>query len=106
MRAGRCPRAIRRAPFTSPIRRKEIKNKINKHAFSGGGATIEEQRKRSEFKCRRAMEVVELLLEDDEKLKEIGEKYGGGEMLTGEIKQILVEACWRRWWKFIRKGER
>jgi tryptophanyl-tRNA synthetase len=30
-------------------------------------------------------------LEDDDKLQEIKEKYGKGEMLTGEVKKILIE---------------
>jgi tryptophanyl-tRNA synthetase len=30
-------------------------------------------------------------LEDDDKLNEIKEKYGSGEMMTGEVKQILIE---------------
>jgi tryptophanyl-tRNA synthetase len=30
-------------------------------------------------------------LEDDEKLADIKQKYGSGEMLTGEIKQILID---------------
>ena len=30
-------------------------------------------------------------LEDDDKLEEIRDKYGKGEMLTSEVKKILVE---------------
>jgi tryptophanyl-tRNA synthetase len=30
-------------------------------------------------------------LEDDDKLAEIGQKYGKGEMQTGEVKAILIE---------------
>ena len=71
---------------------KEIKNKINKHAFSGGGATIEEQRENgANLEVDVPWKWLNFFLEDDEKLKEIGEKYGSGEMLTGEIKQILVD---------------
>jgi len=71
---------------------KEIKNKINKHAFSGGGATIEEQREHgANLDVDVPWKWLNFFLEDDEKLKEIGEKYGSGEMLTGEIKQILVD---------------
>lgn len=30
-------------------------------------------------------------LDDDKELKRIGEEYGSGHMLTGEIKKILIE---------------
>jgi len=30
-------------------------------------------------------------LEDDEKLEEVRVKYSSGEMLTGEVKQLLIE---------------
>ena len=30
-------------------------------------------------------------MEDDEKLKEIGEKYKSGKMMTSEIKNILID---------------
>ena len=71
---------------------KEIRNKINKHAFSGGGATIEEQREKgANLDVDVPWKWLNFFLNDDEKLKEIGEKYSSGEMLTGEIKQILAD---------------
>jgi len=30
-------------------------------------------------------------LDDDDKLADIADKYGKGEMLTGEVKKILIE---------------
>jgi tryptophanyl-tRNA synthetase len=30
-------------------------------------------------------------LEDDDKLEEIRDKYSKGEMLTGEVKNVLIE---------------
>jgi len=33
------------------------------------------------------------ILEDDDELAEIGEAYGSGKMLTGEIKAKLVTEC-------------
>lgn len=30
-------------------------------------------------------------MEDDEKLEDIRQKYSSGEMMTGEIKKILIE---------------
>ena len=35
-------------------------------------------------------------LEDDEKLEEVRVKYSKGEMLTGEVKQLLIE-CLTKW---------
>lgn len=35
---------------------------------------------------------LQFFLEDDEEYKTIGEKYGKGEMLTGEVKQICIKA--------------
>lgn len=32
-------------------------------------------------------------MDDDERLKQIGEKYGSGRMLTGEIKAELIKVC-------------
>lgn len=71
----------------------EIKNKVMKHAYSGGQVTKEEHREKG---ADLSVDVSyrwlhNLFLEDDKKLKEIGEKYENGEMLTGEVKQILVE---------------
>ena len=34
---------------------------------------------------------LKFFLDDDEKLKQIGEDYGSGKMLTGEVKKILIE---------------
>jgi tryptophanyl-tRNA synthetase len=69
-----------------------IKKKVNKYAFSGGKATLEEQK---EFGADLDVDVpfqyLNFFLEDDEKLKEIGDAYSSGKMTTGEIKAILVE---------------
>ena len=34
---------------------------------------------------------LKFFLNDDEKLKQIGDDYGSGKMLTGEVKKILIE---------------
>lgn len=69
---------------------KKIRKKINKYAFSGGGATMEEQR---EFGANLEKDVsyqyLRIWLEDDEELERIGEAYSKGELLTGEVKKIL-----------------
>jgi len=71
--------------------KEQIKTKINA-AFSGGRDTAELQRK---YGANLAVDVpyryLEFFLEDDNKLKEIGDKYSKGEMLTGEVKKVLIE---------------
>ncbi|KJP86855.1 tryptophan-tRNA ligase [Plasmodium fragile] len=70
----------------------QIKNKINKYAFSGGGATIEEHRaKGGNLEKDISYQYLRYFMEDDEKLHEIGEKYRRGEMLSGELKKILIQ---------------
>jgi tryptophanyl-tRNA synthetase len=70
----------------------EIKRKINKYAFSGGGATVEEHKANG---ANLAVDIpyqwLRFFLESDERLAEIKEKYGKGEMMTGEVKAILIE---------------
>ncbi|KAG2498999.1 hypothetical protein HYH03_003185 [Edaphochlamys debaryana] len=69
----------------------QIKEKITKYAFSGGGATLEEHRSRG---ANLAVDVpwkyLNFFMEDDVKLAKIGEEYGSGRMLTGEIKKELT----------------
>jgi len=70
----------------------EIKDKINKYAFSGGRDTAEEQRKYgANLEIDISYQYLSFLLEDDQELAEIGAKYESGEMLTGEIKAKLTE---------------
>ncbi len=71
---------------------KTVKRKINKYAFSGGQATVEEHRKKGgnpdvdvSYQWLRYFEP------DDKKLKEIHDNYKSGAMLTGELKLILIE---------------
>ena len=72
--------------------RKMIKNKINKYALSGGQETVEEHRKKgANLEVDVPWKYLNFFMEDEEKLKEIGEKYQSGQMLTGEIKAILID---------------
>lgn len=69
----------------------QIKDKINKYAFSGGGATLEEHRaKGANLAVDVPWKYLNFFLEDDTKLTAIGEEYGSGRMLTGEIKKELI----------------
>jgi tryptophanyl-tRNA synthetase len=70
----------------------QIKNSINKYAFSGGRATVEEHRQfGARIEVDISIEYLKFFMEDDDKLNEIIEKYRKGEMLTGEVKQILIQ---------------
>ncbi|KAH8177349.1 tRNA synthetases class I (W and y) domain-containing protein [Sarocladium implicatum] len=71
---------------------KQIKTKINKHAFSGGQETLELQR---ELGGNPDIDVSYIYLtyfeEDDAKLEDVYKKYKSGELLTGELKKMCIE---------------
>ena len=70
----------------------DVKKKINKYAFSGGGATVEEQREKgANLDVDMAYQYLKFFMEDDDELADIGEKYKTGKLLTGEVKNILVD---------------
>lgn len=70
----------------------QIKNKINKYAFSGGRVTVEEHR---QFGGNPDIDVsyayLSYFLEDDAELEDIAQKYRSGELLTGEIKARCIQ---------------
>ncbi|XP_073974691.1 tryptophanyl-tRNA synthetase [Rhodnius prolixus] len=71
---------------------KQIKTKVNKYAFSGGQASIEEHRKLGgDCRVDISYQYLRFFLEDDERLKEIEKEYSSGNLLTGELKKILIE---------------
>ncbi|PRD21565.1 UNVERIFIED_CONTAM: Tryptophan--tRNA ligase [Trichonephila clavipes] len=66
-------------------------NMINKYAFSGGGATIEEHREKGgNCDIDISFQYLRFFLEDDEKLEQIRKDYTGGELLTGFLKKELI----------------
>lgn len=71
---------------------KQIKTKINKHAFSGGRPTLEEHR---EFGGNTdtdvSFQLLRFFLYDDDELERIRVAYSTGELLSGEIKQIAIQ---------------
>lgn len=70
----------------------QVAKKINKYAFSGGRDTIEEHRKYGgNVEIDVACQWLKYFEEDDEKLKEIYDKYSKGELLSGEVKKILID---------------
>ncbi|CAO3641919.1 unnamed protein product [Cunninghamella echinulata] len=70
----------------------QIKNKINKYAFSGGGATLEEHKANGgNPDVDVAYQYLSFFLEDDEELERIYTTYKAGELMTGEIKKRCIE---------------
>jgi tryptophanyl-tRNA synthetase len=71
---------------------KTVKNKINKYAFSGGRDTLEEHRKYGgNVEVDVACQWLKYFEENDIKLNEIYDKYSKGELLSGEVKSILID---------------
>jgi len=70
----------------------QIKNKILKHAVSGGKDTLEEHRRLGgDLQKDTAFQYLRFFMEDDDKLAEIGRKYSSGEMLSNDVKQALID---------------
>ncbi|TQD81789.1 hypothetical protein C1H46_032650 [Malus baccata] len=71
---------------------KEIKNKINRYAFSGGQDSVEKHRELgANLEVDIPFKYLSFFLDYDDKLEEIRKEYGSGRMLTDEVKQLLVE---------------
>lgn len=70
----------------------QVRKKIMKYAFSGGQPTIEEHRKKGgNPDIDVSYQWLTFFEEDDEKLKRIYEDYKSGKLLTGELKEILID---------------
>ena len=70
----------------------DVKKKINKYAFSGGGITLEEHKKYGgKVEIDIPYQYLRFFLDDDAKLEEIRVQYSKGEMMTGEIKQQAID---------------
>eukprot|EP00800_Vazella_pourtalesii_P002435 TRINITY_DN1228_c0_g1_i1.p1 TRINITY_DN1228_c0_g1~~TRINITY_DN1228_c0_g1_i1.p1 ORF type:complete len:415 (+),score=124.68 TRINITY_DN1228_c0_g1_i1:57-1301(+) len=70
---------------------KTIKDKINKHAFSGGKDNAEEHRRLGgDTKVDVSYQYLTFFLEDDEALAKIKKDYESGELLTGFLKKELI----------------
>jgi tryptophanyl-tRNA synthetase len=72
---------------------KTVKKKINKYAFSGGQTTVEEHREKGgNLDIDVPFQWLKILFEpDDDRLAQIEEDYRSGKLLSGEMKQILIE---------------
>jgi tryptophanyl-tRNA synthetase len=71
----------------------EAARKIKRYAFSGGQATLEEHRKLGgNPEVDVAFQMLRYGLEEnDKKLQKIHDNYKSGKLLTGELKQIVIE---------------
>ena len=71
---------------------KEVEEKIKKHAFSGGRASLEEHRKLGgNPDVDACYKWLEMFFEpDDKKLKKIYDDYKSGKMLTSELKAYTI----------------
>lgn len=71
----------------------EVKNKINKYAFSGGKDTLKEHRKLGgNPDIDVSFQYLKFFFEsDDKKLAQIEKDYRSGKMLTSELKRYLIE---------------
>ncbi|KAF2871600.1 tryptophanyl-tRNA synthetase [Massariosphaeria phaeospora] len=70
---------------------KQVKNKINKHAFSGGQETMELHREKGgNPDIDVPFQYLSYFEEDDEKLKKFAADYRKGEMGTGDMKKECI----------------
>uniref|UniRef100_A0A0D3GPK5 Tryptophan--tRNA ligase, cytoplasmic n=1 Tax=Oryza barthii TaxID=65489 RepID=A0A0D3GPK5_9ORYZ len=71
---------------------KQIKAKVNKYAFSGGQDTVELHRELgANLDVDVSIKYLNFFLQDDDELEHIKKEYKAGRMLTGEVKQRLIE---------------
>jgi len=71
---------------------KQLKEKINKYAFSGGKDTVEEHRKHGgNPDIDVSYQYLTFFEENDEKLQSYHDDYKSGKLLSGDIKKILFE---------------
>jgi|SRR3989344_2422175 len=72
---------------------KEVKDKINKYAFSGGQDTLEEHRKKGgNPDIDISFQYLRMLFEtDDKKLEQLEKDYRIGKLTSGELKKYTIE---------------
>ncbi|MDD9953452.1 MAG: tryptophan--tRNA ligase [Candidatus Woesearchaeota archaeon] len=71
---------------------KTVRKKIMKYAFSGGKETVEEHREKGgDTSVDVSYQWLTFFEKDDKKLARVKKEYESGKMLSGEIKQILVD---------------
>ena len=71
---------------------KTVSSKIRKYAFSGGRSTLEEHRKKGgNPDIDISYKYLTFFEEDDKKLESVYNDYKSGKLLSGELKEILIE---------------
>ncbi|KAI0028185.1 tryptophanyl-tRNA synthetase [Vararia minispora EC-137] len=71
----------------------QIKNKVNKHGFSGGRETEEEHRRLGgNPDVDVAYQYLSFFMDDDDELARIAEDYRAGRLLTGQLKAKCIAA--------------
>ncbi|KAF8319420.1 tryptophanyl-tRNA synthetase [Clavulina sp. PMI_390] len=75
----------------------QIKNKINKHGFSGGRDTEEEHRRLGgNPDVDVSFQYLKFFEEDDAEIERIDREYRAGTMLTGQLKALCIKAIQER----------
>ncbi|KAJ7273047.1 hypothetical protein C8J57DRAFT_1316406 [Mycena rebaudengoi] len=70
----------------------QIKNKVNKHGFSGGKETEEEHRRLGgDPEVDVSYQYLSFFLEDDAELERLGVEYRAGRLLTGQLKKQCID---------------
>ena len=70
----------------------DVKTKVTKYAFSGGRETLKEHREKGgNPDIDVSYQWLTYFEENDKKLQKIRDDYLSGKMLTGELKQILID---------------
>jgi tryptophanyl-tRNA synthetase len=70
-----------------------IKNKINRHGFSGGRETEEEHRQfGGNPDVDVAYQYLGFFMDDDEEYNKLAEEYRAGTLLTGQLKAKCINA--------------
>lgn len=70
----------------------QIKNKINKHAYSGGKDTLEEHRAHGgNPDVDVAFQYLKFFMDDDAELETLSRLYRKGELLSGDLKKRCIE---------------
>jgi len=92
IKGGKMSASIPESAIFSVDTPEEAKEKV-KNAFTGGKATVEEQKKEGGEPgiCAIYQYMYFLFEQDDKKIQQLGQRCMAGEILCGECKQILAE---------------
>ncbi len=89
---GKMSSSVQQTAIFTTDTSEQVKEKIMKYAFSGGQPTIEEhKRKGGNPDIDVSYQWLTFFEENDKKLKKIYDDYKSGKLLTGELKQILID---------------